>query len=102
MKEEVWNYYFLDKHRKTIEDKIAEGMYIWNDPVQDVAALHCNVKYYIVIINHHTQYTEVGVQDIAFCSACGWIKGDPLAISTISSMRLYPFHARFLTAYKKN
>ena len=55
MKEEVWNDYVLDKHRKTIEDKIAEGMDIWNNPDQDVSALCHGVKLYMGIIKHHNQ-----------------------------------------------
>ena len=53
MKEEVWNDHVLDKHRKNIEGNIAEGMDIWNDPNQYVAALIRDVKLYIVIIKHN-------------------------------------------------
>ena len=65
MKEEVWNDHDLDKHRENIKDKIAEGMYIWNDPNQDVSALRHDVKLYMVIIKHHTQSTKSGIQDMA-------------------------------------
>ena len=62
MKEEVWNDHVLDKHRKTIEGNIAEGMENWNDPDQDVAVRIRNVKLYIVIIKHNIQSTEDGFQ----------------------------------------
>ena len=73
MKEGVWNDCVLDKHHKTIGENIEEGMYIWNDPNQDVSALCHDVKSYMVIIKHHNKSTEAGVQDIALCSAGGYI-----------------------------
>ena len=60
-KEEVMNDHVLDKHRETIEDKIVEGMEIWNDPDQDVSALCQYVKLYLVMIYHHTESTKSGV-----------------------------------------
>ena len=83
MKEEVWNDHVLDKHRETIEDKIAEGMDIWNNPEQDVSALRHYVKLYIVLIKHHTQSTEDGVQDIDLCYAGGQSDGNSLAVFMI-------------------
>ena len=32
IKEELWNYYVLNRHHKTIKDKIVELMDIWNNP----------------------------------------------------------------------
>ena len=101
MNEDVWNYHALDKHRKTVKDKIAEGMEIWDDPVQDVAALRRNVKSYNVIIKNHTQYTEARFQAIALCSASGRIKGESSEISDIRSVHLSPLHARLATAFKE-
>ena len=65
IKEELCNDHVLDKHRKTIEEKIAEGIDIWNDPDQDVSALCHDVKLYMEIIKHHTHSTKSGVQCIS-------------------------------------
>ena len=100
IKEEVWNYHVLDKHRETIEDNIAERIDIWNDPDQNISALCQNVKSYMVIINQHTQSNESRVQDIALWSSGGWSEGDPLSISTIRSVRLSSLHTILVTSYK--
>ena len=100
IKEEFWNFHVLDKHLETIEEKIAEGMDIWNNPDQDVSALCQDVKLYTVIINHHTQSTKSVVQGIALCSTGGRSEGDLLEISEIFSMHSSPLHAILATAYK--
>ena len=100
MKEEVWNDHFLDKHQKTTEEKISEGMNICNNPDQDAAALCHDVKSYMVIIKHYKQPNKSRVQDISLCSAGGRSKGDSSEILMICSMRFSPLHARLATAYK--
>ena len=100
-KEEVWKYYVLNKHCKTVEEKIAEGMYIWNNYDQHIYALNHNVKSNMTTIKHQTQSTKSGVQGIALYSANGRRKVDSSAISTIRSICLYPLHARLATVTKK-
>ena len=76
IKEEFWNFHVLDKHLETIEEKIAEGIDIWNDPDQDVSTILHNVKLYMVIIKHHDHYTKAKVRDIDLFYAGGRSKGD--------------------------
>ena len=98
IKEELCNDHVLDKHRKTIEEKIAEGIDIWNDPDQDVSALCHDLKSYLVMIKHHIQSTKARFQDISLFSSVGRNEGDSLEILEISSMSLSPLRARLATA----
>ena len=75
-------------------------MDIWNDPDQDISAIRRDLKSYMVIIKHHAQSNEAGVQDIDLCSAGGWSEGDSSVILMIRSMHLSPLHTRLETAYK--
>ena len=100
MKNDVYNYHVIDNHPENIEEKIVEGMDIWNDPGQDVSSFCQNLKLYTVIIKHYNQSTEVRVQDISLFYDGGRNKGESLAILTICSMHLSPMHTILATEYK--
>ena len=90
----------LDKHPDAIAH-IADGVSMWDDnSFPEVAALRKDCKQYILIVKHHTQSTEAGVQDISICSSCGRNEVEASALSAIRSQDNRKINAEMMAAFQ--
>jgi hypothetical protein len=100
-KEEVLSDFIIEKHYDTIYDFVAQGIDIWSDAGRLIDAVNSLLKdicSYQVIIKHHTQSTEQGVQDIDLCTSTGRGEADASALSTYRSLHLAPVNAELIEA----
>lgn len=100
-RESVLGDFIISRHEAVIEEKVAAGVDLWGSDVDDddVLALRKDVKSHQVIIKHHTQSTEAGVQEIALCSSSGRDESSASALSAYRSFFLSPVNAALAEAY---
>ena len=102
VRESVLGDFVISRHEAVIEEKVAAGVDLWGSDVDDddILALRRDIKSYQVIVKHHTQSTEAGVQEIALCSSSGRDEASASSLSAYRSFFLSPVNAALAELYQ--
>lgn len=86
----------INRHTEAIRS-LSSGESMWEENADEkLKALADDCQQYIWPLEHHTQSTKAGVQDIAICSQKGRSEEDASTLSTICSLDLAPINRKLV------